>query len=152
VVENTVTKRMYIPIMGILLSIGALLSCSSGLEERIEVVIGGKSFRIEVARTDEQKREGLMNRKSLGQREGMIFVYETDQHLAFWMKNTTIPLTLVFLSKEGQITQIEQLKPLSLKSVVSERAVRYGLELPAGVLEELGVEVGDRVILPAGFP
>jgi len=138
--------------MGILLSIGALLSCSSGLEERIEVVIGGKSFRIEVARTDEQKREGLMNRKSLGQREGMIFVYETDQHLAFWMKNTTIPLTLVFLSKEGQITQIEQLKPLSLKSVVSERAVRYGLELPAGVLEELGVEVGDRVILPAGFP
>jgi uncharacterized membrane protein (UPF0127 family) len=143
---------MYIPIMGILLSIGALLSCSSGLEERIEVVIGGKSFRIEVARTDEQKREGLMNRKSLGQREGMIFVYETDQHLAFWMKNTTIPLTLVFLSKEGQITQIEQLKPLSLKSVVSERAVRYGLELPAGVLEELGVEVGDRVILPAGFP
>jgi uncharacterized membrane protein (UPF0127 family) len=143
---------MYIPIMGILLSIGALLSCSSGLEERIEVVIGGKSFRIEVARTDEQKREGLMNRKSLGQREGMIFVYETDQHLAFWMKNTTIPLTLVFLSKEGQITQIEQLKPLSLKSVVSERAVRYGLELPAGALEELGVEVGDRVILPAGFP
>jgi uncharacterized membrane protein (UPF0127 family) len=143
---------MCIPIMGILLSIGALLSCSSGLEERIEVVIGGKSFRIEVARTDEQKREGLMNRKSLGQREGMIFVYETDQHLAFWMKNTTIPLTLVFLSKEGQITQIEQLKPLSLKSVVSERAVRYGLELPAGVLEELGVEVGDRVILPAGFP
>jgi uncharacterized membrane protein (UPF0127 family) len=143
---------MCIPIMGILLSIGALLSCSSGLEERIEVVIGGKSFRIEVARTDEQKREGLMNRKSLGQREGMIFVYETDQHLAFWMKNTTIPLTLVFLSKEGQITQIEQLKPLSLKSVVSERAVRYGLELPAGVLEELGVGVGDRVILPAGFP
>ena len=143
---------MYIPIMGILLSIGALLSCSSGLEERIEVVIGGKSFRIEVARTDEQKREGLMNRKSLGQREGMIFVYETDQHLAFWMKNTTIPLTLVFLSKEGQITQIEQLKPLSLKSVVSERAVRYGLELPAGVLEELGVGVGDRVILPEDFP
>jgi uncharacterized membrane protein (UPF0127 family) len=143
---------MYIPIMGILLSIGALLSCSSGLEERIEVVIGGKSFRIEVARTDEQKREGLMNRKSIGEREGMIFVYETDQHLAFWMKNTTIPLTLAFLSKDGQITQIEQLKPLSLKSVVSERAVRYGLELPAGVLDELGVGVGERVILPAGFP
>ena len=85
---------MYIPIMGILLSIGALLSCSSGLEERIEVVIGGKSFRIEVARTDEQKREGLMNRKSIGEREGMIFVNETDQHLAFWMKNTSLPLTL----------------------------------------------------------
>ena len=135
-----------------LLSVSALLSCSSGLDERIEVVIRGQSFHIEVARTAEQKQQGLMNRKSLGDREGMIFVYETDQHLAFWMKNTTIPLTLAFLSKDGQIMQIEQLKPLSLKSVVSERAVRYGLELPAGVLEELGVEVGDRIQLPADFP
>ena len=143
---------MCIPILGILFSINMVLSCSSGLEERIEVVIGGESFRIEVARTTEQKRQGLMNRRSLGDREGMIFVYETDQHLAFWMKNTTIPLTLAYLSKDGTITQIEQLKPLSLKSVVSERAVRYGLELPAGVLDELGVEVGDRVQLPEDFP
>jgi uncharacterized membrane protein (UPF0127 family) len=116
------------------------------------VIIGGERFRIEVARAPEQKREGLMNRKSLGDREGMLFVYETDQHLSFWMKNTTIPLTLVFLSKDGQITEIEELKPLSLKSVVSERAVRFGLELPAGILDELGVEVGDRVELPADFP
>jgi uncharacterized membrane protein (UPF0127 family) len=139
-------------IVGMLLSISAVLSCSSGLEERIKVVIGGESFRIEVARTDEQKRQGLMDRRSLGDREGMIFVYETDQHLAFWMKNTTIPLTLAFLSKDGQILQVEQLKPLSLKSVMSERAVRYGLELSAGVLDELGVGVGDHVELPAVFP
>jgi uncharacterized membrane protein (UPF0127 family) len=148
--------RVYIKliafIFGMVLSISAVLSCSDGLEERIKVVIGGESFRIEVARTEEQKRQGLMNRRSLGDREGMIFVYETDQHLAFWMKNTTIPLTMAFLSKDGQILQIEQLKPLSLKSVVSERAVRYGLELPAGVLDELGVGVGDRVELPADFP
>ena len=146
------TKRIYIPIIGIFLSINALLSCNSGLEERIEVEIGGESFRIEVARTTEQKRQGLMNRKSLGDREGMIFVYDTDQHLAFWMKNTTIPLTQAYLSKEGRIMQIEQLKPLSLKSMISERAVRYGLELPAGVLDELGVKVGDLVQLPADFP
>jgi len=139
-------------LVGMVLSISAVLSCSNGLEERIKVVIGGESFRIEVARTEEQKRQGLMNRRSLGDREGMIFVYETDQHLAFWMKNTTIPLTLAYLSKDGQIVQIEQLKPLSLKSVISERAVRYGLELPAGVLSELGAEVGDRVLLPEDFP
>ena len=143
---------MYVPILGILLSINTVLSCSSGLEERIEVIIGGESFLIEVARTEDQKRQGLMNRKSLGDREGMIFIYETDQHLAFWMKNTTIPLTLAYLSKDGQIMQIEELKPLSLKSVASERAVRYGLELSAGVLDELGVGVGDRVQLPADFP
>ena len=132
--------------------LAAILSCGGGPEERIEVRIGGESFRVEVARTEEQKRQGLMNRKSLGSREGMIFVYETDRHLAFWMKDTTIPLTLAFLTKDGRITQIEELKPLSLKSVVSQRAVRYGLELPAGVLEELGVGVGDRVNLPEDFP
>jgi uncharacterized membrane protein (UPF0127 family) len=136
----------------VLLSLGSVLSCGSGLEERIEVEIGGESFTIEVARTAEQKRIGLMNRRSIGDREGMIFVYESDQHLSFWMKNTTIPLTLAFLAKDGTILQIEQLKPLSLRSVMSERAVRYGLELPAGVLDELGVETGDRVRLPEDFP
>jgi uncharacterized membrane protein (UPF0127 family) len=135
-----------------LLKLATLLSCSSGLEERIQVEIGGQSFRIEVARTLEQKRQGLMNRKSLGAREGMIFVYDTDQHLAFWMKNTSIPLTLVFLSKDGRIQQIEELEPFSLKSVVSERAVRYALELSAGVLDELGVGVGGRISFPADFP
>ena len=114
VVENKVKKKLFFSIAGILLSIGAVLSCSDGLEERIEVVIGGESFRIEVARSDELKRQGLMNRRSIGDREGMIFVYETDQHLAFWMKNTTIPLTLAYLSKDGRIMQIEELKPLSL--------------------------------------
>jgi hypothetical protein len=145
-------RSIYVILAVVLLSVSSVLSCSSGLDERIEVLIGGQSFRVEVARNPEQKQQGLMNRKSLGDREGMIFVYETDQHLAFWMKNTTIPLTLAFLSKDGEIMQIEQLKPLSLKSVVSERAVRYALELPAGVLEELGVQAGDRIQLPSDFP
>lgn len=136
----------------ILLCISAVLSCSNGLEERIDVVLGGETFRVEVARTAEQKRQGLMFRESIGPREGMIFIYDTDQHLAFWMKDTIIPLTLVFLSKDGEILQVEYLKPFSLKTVISERAARYGLELPEGVLEELGLEVGDQVLLPEDFP
>lgn len=150
---DTVVKSGTVGLLVIfLLGLSSILSCTGGLEERIEVVIGGESFSVEVARTPEQKRQGLMNRRSLGDRQGMIFVYETDQHLAFWMKNTTIPLTLAYLSIDGRIMQIEQLKPLSLKSVVSERAVRYGLELPVGVLDELGVKIGDPVKLPADFP
>ncbi len=136
----------------ILLCISAVLSCSNGLEERIDVVLSGETFRVEVARTTEQKRQGLMLRESIGPREGMIFVYDTDQHLAFWMKDTIIPLTLVFLSKDGEILQVEYLKPFSLKTVISARAARYGLELPEGILEELGVGVGDRVNLPKDFP
>jgi uncharacterized membrane protein (UPF0127 family) len=143
-------RRLVTSAVVVLGFLAALSACSSGLE-KIRLTIGGETFVVEVARTEEEKRTGLMNRKSLGAREGMLFVYGGDQHLSFWMKNTSIPLTLAFLSKEGEILQIEQLKPFSLKAVMSERAARYALELPQGVLSELGVHVGDRVELPPGL-
>jgi uncharacterized membrane protein (UPF0127 family) len=118
----------------------------------IPVQIGGVEFRIEVARSEEEKARGLMHRRSLGEHSGMIFVYEADEHLSFWMKDTTLPLDLVFLSRDGEILEVEQPKPLSLKPVTSARAARYALELPAGSLRRLGVVPGDRVRLPADFP
>ena len=129
----------------------ALSACPRTLP-LIPVQIGGVEFRVEVARSEEEKNRGLMHRRSLGERSGMIFVYEADEHLSFWMKNTTLPLTLAFLSREGEILQIEELKPLSLKPVTSTRAARYALELPLGSLQRLGVLPGDRVQLPADFP
>ena len=129
----------------------ALSACPRTLP-LIPVQIGGVEFRVEVARSEEEKTRGLMHRRSLGERSGMIFVYEADEHLSFWMKNTTLPLTLAFLSREGEILQIEELKPLSLKPVTSTRAARYALELPLGSLQRLGVRPGDRVQLPADFP
>jgi uncharacterized membrane protein (UPF0127 family) len=134
----------------LLLLLTSLISCSPRLAT-ISVRIGGVPFRLEVARTEEQKARGLMHRRSLGEREGMLFVYEADEHLSFWMKNTTIPLTLVFLSREGEILQIAELKPLSLRPVTSERAARHALELPLGALDRLGVGVGERIELPADF-
>jgi hypothetical protein len=133
------------------LSALSLAACARALPT-IPVRIGGQEFRIEVARSEEQKARGLMHRRSLGERSGMIFVYEADEHLSFWMKNTTLPLTLAFLSREGEILQIEELKPLSLKPVTSARAARFALELPAGSLQRLGVVPGDRVLLPPDFP
>jgi len=136
----------------------ALALCALGLAAcvralpTIPVQIGGVEFRIEVARSEQDKARGLMHRRSLGERSGMIFVYEADEHLSFWMKNTTLPLTLAFLSRDGEVLQIEELKPLSLKPVTSARAARYALELPAGSLQRLGVAPGDRVLLPADFP
>ena len=127
-----------------------LLSCG-GRREIIRVTIGGEVFQIEVARTEGEKTQGLMHRKALGPRQGMIFVYEADEHLSFWMKDTSLSLTLAFLSKDGQILQIEEMKPFSLRPLASERAARYALELPRGALESLGVRVGDRVILPEGL-
>jgi hypothetical protein len=138
------------------LGCAALLACALGSCTRalptIRVQIGGEEFRLEVARTEEEKARGLMHRRSLGERQGMIFVYQSDEHLSFWMKNTRIPLDLLFLSREGAVLQIEGLKPHSLKPITSERAARYALELPAGSAARLGLKTGDRVFLPAGFP
>jgi uncharacterized membrane protein (UPF0127 family) len=127
------------------------LACTRSLPT-ISVRIGGAQFRIEVARSEQEKERGLMHRRTLGERSGMIFVYEADEHLTFWMKDTTLPLTLAFLSSEGEILQVEELKPLSLKPVTSARAARYALELPAGSLERLGVGPGEKVVLPPAFP
>jgi uncharacterized membrane protein (UPF0127 family) len=129
----------------------AFLAACSGRLATITVRIAGEPFRIEVARTEAEQARGLMYRRSLGAREGMLFVYQADEHLSFWMKNTSIPLTLAFLSREGEILQIAELKPLSLRPVTSERAARYALELPLGSLDRLDVRVGDRVELPADF-
>lgn len=136
------------------LACGLLAACTlaSCAPPTIRARIGGEEFRLEVARTEEEKAQGLMHRRSLGERRGMIFVYEADERLSFWMKNTRIPLDLVFLSREGEVLQIEALRPHSLKPVTSERAARYALELPAGTAARLGLEPGDRVLLPAGFP
>jgi hypothetical protein len=109
-------------------------------------------FRVEVARSESEKARGLMHRRVLGERRGMIFVYDADEHLSFWMKNTKVPLALAFLARDGEILQVEELKPLSLRPVTSVRAARYALELPAGSLQRLGVAPGDRVRLPADFP
>ena len=141
--------RLLAPAAALLL---ALLGACGGAREFITVKIGGESYRIEVARTEEQKARGLMHRRSLGEREGMIFVHQADERLSFWMKDTVIPLDLVFLSRDGEILEVVELKPLSLKPVSSLRAARYALELPRGTMEKLGVKAGDRVELPAGFP
>ncbi len=129
----------------------SLLACGGGRLPTIGARIGGEEFRLEVARSDAEMARGLMHRRSLGAHQGMLFVYDADEHMSFWMKDTTIPLTLAFLSRDGQILQVAEMKPLSLKPVTSQWAARYVLELPLGTLDQLGVRVGDRVELPADF-
>lgn len=119
--------------------------------ERITITIGGEDFRVEIARTPEQRQKGLMLRNKLKAGEGMLFVYTVDQYLSFWMKDTHIPLSIAFLAKDGEILQIEDLKPLSLRTVRSRRSARYALEVPQGSFRDLGVEPGHKIGLPADF-
>jgi len=103
-------------------------------------------FVVEVARTPEEQARGLMERRSLAPDRGMLFPYTTPQPVAFWMKNTLIPLDMIFVAPGGRILRIEaNTVPLSLDPVGSGEAVEAVLELAGGRSAELGIAAGDRV-------
>ena len=89
-----------------------------------------------------------MFRKTLAEGEGMLFLFDTDQMLDFWMKNTSLSLSIAWIGSDGVIKGISDLVPFSLASVSSERSVRYALEAPQGWFGRAGVKVGDQLELP----
>lgn len=111
------------------------------------IQVGGARVVAEIAKTEVERERGLMFRSSLDDGKGMIFVFDRDEQLAFWMKNTLIPLSLAYISSDGTIRQIVELEPQSLAAVQAERSVRYALEVPRGWFERAGVRVGDKVDL-----
>jgi len=102
-------------------------------------------MRVEVADTPEKRRQGLMNRNKLAAEEGMLFVFDEEQKLSFWMKNTTIPLSIAYINKSGVIKEIHNMTPLSEKPVYSQYSVLYALEVNQGFFQKSGIKAGDRV-------
>lgn len=123
---------------------------AAGLEQ-IPVAVrtaGGQEhrFTVEVARTPEEQQQGLMNRPSLAPDRGMIFPHDPPRMASFWMKNTLIPLDIIFIRPDGTIVNIaENTVPLSLEPVPSLEPVAAVLELAGGRTAELGIRAGDRV-------
>jgi len=122
-------------------------SCSERLDTAT-VRLGEEQFTVEIARTPQEKAKGLMFRKTLASNHGMLFVFEEDQRLSFWMKNTYIPLSIAFISKDGEVKSIQDMEPESLRSVDSVFSVRYALEVNRGTFERLGIAPGSRIELP----
>ncbi|MCL2127258.1 MAG: DUF192 domain-containing protein [Treponema sp.] len=102
----------------------------------------------EIAKTDDERSKGLMFRKNLPDGEGMLFVFDRDQQLSFWMKNTLIPLSIAFISSDGRIIEIKDMQPGDLNSVKSSKSVRYALEAPQGWFGRAGIKPGDTVKIP----
>jgi len=121
--------------------------------DRQELSIEGRDGRIsimaELARTPEQRERGLMFRDTLNDGEGMIFIFDHDQILAFWMKNTFVPLSIAFILYNGTIVEIFDMEPGNLNPVRSSRSVRYALEVPQNWFQRAGLGVGDRVDIEA---
>lgn len=114
---------------------------------------GGKvhNFTVEVARTVEEQARGLMFRESLAPDAGMIFPFPAARPASFWMKNTLIPLDMLFIRADGTIARIAvNTVPHSLEPVAVEEPVAAVLELAGGRTIELGINEGDRVAWPGG--
>ena len=128
----------------------ALERSSAGLDQMpLTITSGAKQHRfvVEVARSADEQQTGMMNRNSLAPDRGMLFPYATPQPVAFWMKNTLIPLDLIFISPGGAILRIEEnAVPYSLDQIPSGGPIEAVLELAGGRSVELGLKPGDQVV------
>ncbi|MGV2978872.1 DUF192 domain-containing protein [Camelimonas sp. ID_303_24] len=117
---------------------------------KIITAVTTQAFQVEVRDTPEGREVGLMHRRSMPEAQGMLFDFERDAPVAMWMKNTLIPLDMVFIRADGTIARVaRQTEPMSTRIIASGEPVRYVLELNGGVTEKLGIQPGDRVKHPA---
>ena len=130
---------------------GADLSDSFARDTLVIEAGAGACYRFDVwiAASAAQHRRGLMHVRELPRFSGMLFIYPDAARRSMWMKNTYIPLDMLFIRGDGTVSSIAaDTEPLSLASIASTEPVRYVLELNAGVARELGIEPGSRIHVP----
>jgi hypothetical protein len=150
-----------------LLVLGLLVACGGGSSAKAPVTVSATSvltplaslpittrngttaqLKVEIAQTQAQLNQGLSNRKVLDADAGMLFVLPV-RGPGFWMKDTTIPLSVAFISKCGEIVDIQDMQPLSQDLHSTPLDYRFGLEVNQGWFAKHGVAAGDKVALPA---
>ncbi len=101
----------------------------------------------EIADTPQTREKGYMFRKNIPDGTGMLFVFESDRVLNFWMKNTPTPLSIAYIDYKGVIKDIFDMKPFDLKDITATGYVRYALEVPQGWFGRVGIKAGDKLSL-----
>ena len=153
-------KRMLmiiaLAVIAILAAIQPQLSCRSiPTHERpqsglpvITMKLGGRDFTLEVANTEPSRQTGLMYRDSMPADHGMIFVFAQPEPLGFWMKNTRIPLDIVYIGEDQRIVSIHQMKPHDTRSVRADGPAKWAIELNDGAAARLGLMPGQQLNIP----
>lgn len=139
-------RILFISLIFCIFALGA--SCrNSNLEKKTLTLCkadGTKlSVKAEIAVKPEDRNFGFMERKNIPDGTGMLFIFEYDQILSFWMKNTPTPLSIAFITKDGKIKDIFDMQPFSTASKTSTGYVRYALEVPQGWYKKNGIKTGD---------
>ena len=130
-----------------------LCEVSASVKSELSIITSNGSrhnFLVEVARTEEEKKIGLMFRKTLAKNAGMLFLYKREALRLMWMKNTFIPLDILFIDKKGVIKRVvKRTVPHSLATISSRQSVLAVLELRGGITSSLDIKKGDRIEHPA---
>lgn len=115
-----------------------------------EIKIGAQKVKMQIAVLPDEVQRGLMFRKSLGRDEGMLFVFQRPQQMSFWMRNTTVPLDIGYIGRDGVLREVYPLYPLDEKAVPSRaRDLQFALEVNQGWFKDRGVKPGDKLDLAA---
>jgi uncharacterized protein len=117
-------------------------------QDTIDIVTrsGVQAFSVELATNDDELEHGLMFRKELPEGHGMLFDFQTEQQVQFWMHDTYIPLDMIFIAADGRIVHVaENAKPMSDDLIPSVNPIRAVLEVIAGTVRKFGIAAGDRV-------
>jgi len=144
--------------MAFIVAFTALAGTASGAASKLETLSiaaasGIRTFEVEVVREERDRNRGLMFRRHMDAGHGMLFDYDPPVVVAFWMKNTYIPLDIIFVDVEGRIIRIAaNTTPHSLEHIPSGGEARAVLEINGGLAEKLGIKVGDRVQHPLFKP
>lgn len=139
-------RILFISLIFCIFALGA--SCrNSNLEKKTLTLCKADGTELyvkaEIAVKPEDRNFGFMERKNIPDGTGMLFVFEYDQILSFWMKNTPTPLSIAFITKDGKIKDIFDMQPFSTASKTSTGYVRYALEVPQGWYKKNGIKTGD---------
>ena len=131
--------------MTLFLWISPAMGAQSSRLETIRLKTGNQVIQAEVAKTEAERQQGLMHRKSLPANHGMLFVFDRPARSCMWMKDTPIPLSVAFINHQGIILNIEEMKPLTTDPHCSIGWIRYALEMNAQWFERHGLKPGSRI-------
>tara|TARA_B100001057_G_C22800300_1_gene931264 strand:+ start:281 stop:718 length:438 start_codon:yes stop_codon:yes gene_type:complete len=141
-------KRQFPYLESWLLSLVILVFFNSEVTASKVINIDNFLSKMEIANNYSKRKKGLMYRDNIEKDFGMLFVWDEVEIQCMWMKNTSIPLSVAFIKKEGEILDIFDLYPFSTLSVCSTDKVKYALEVNRGWFEEKAINRGDTLISP----
>ncbi|GLQ09916.1 hypothetical protein GCM10007913_18480 [Devosia yakushimensis] len=132
--------------MAVLLAAAPLAACSDEGKLVLHSATGDYNFNVEVVDTPESRAQGLMYRQELADDTGMLFDFKGEQPVSFWMRNTFIPLDMIFVDAKGVVKNIHvNARPHDPTGIPSDGPVQFVLEIPGGRSVEIGLKPGDTM-------